>query len=523
MLRRYLGTVRGQLVLWYLSVLAVLLLMLGVVQSITLTQYLRSSTASSLEQSARSELRVLGPCFVRTAGQLNTHANTLATFLGSRDTAVKIVTPAGETLANRSFGLPGHFHVMRLSAATILSLIASARRANLPELSEIRGPSCQGLAQSRTGLSTSVFGAPGSPGSDQQGRTVQVVLNEGDLVLVAIPLGLSGNTVGYAILGRSFSDAASTIRRSEIVFAVSALAVLLFAAVVALPLINRALRPLRRIANTAGAIADGDLQQRANLTHSPDEIGRLGKAFDTMVDRLEAALTAANESEEGMRRFLADASHELRTPLTVLRGTSEVLLRQRATDQPNLTAALRDINEEAVRLSRLVDDLLTLSLLDAGLPLNPEPVQVRPFLEHFVDRYGSAWPNRQIKLEAAEVDGAAAFVDPEALRRIVTNLVDNAARYSTSGGPISIGAQSDDRTVTVSVSDTGPGLSRDDAARVFERFYRGARSRSRNSGGTGLGLAIVQALTEESGGKVDIDTAPNRGTTVAVKLPRSED
>lgn len=521
MLRTYLGTVRGQLVLWYLSVLAILLLVVGVVQSITLTQYLRTSTASSLEQSAHAELRVLGPCFVHTAAQLNAHAGTLAQFLGSRDTAVKIVTPSGETLANRSFGLPGHFHVMRLPATTIVNLIQSANRANVPDLTEIRGPSCQGLAQSRAAVNH-VYGASGGPGFNQPPPPVQAVLNEGDLVLVAIPLGLSGQTVGYALLGRSFADAASTIQRTELVFAVSALAVLLLAAIVALPLINRALLPLRRIADTAGAIAGGDLQQRANLTHSPDEIGRLGKAFDTMVDQLEAALTTANQSEERMRRFLADASHELRTPITVLRGTSEILLRHRPTDQSDLTGALKDMNEEAVRLSRLVDDLLTLSRLDAGLPLNPEPVQVRPFLEHFADRYGNVWPSRQIQVETGEIDGATAYVDPEALRRIVTNLVDNAAQYSTRGGTISLGGQSDARTVTVLVSDAGPGLSQEDAARVFERFYRGAKSRSRGSGGTGLGLAIVQALAKESGGSVRIDTAPTRGTTIAITLPRSE-
>ena len=287
-----------------------------------------------------------------------------------------------------------------------------------------------------------------------------------------------------------------------------------------MPLINRALRPLRRIAGTATAIARGDLQQRANLAHSSDEVGRLGAAFDTMVDRLESALMSAHDSEERMRRFLADASHELRTPLTVLRGMSEVLLRQGPREGPQ-RAGLQDLHEEAVRLSRLVHDLLTLTRLDAGQGLHPEAVPLAPFLSQFAERYGAAWPNRHLDLDVGAIDGATAYVDPDALRRIVTNLVDNAARYSTAGTPITIGGNERDDIITVAVSDRGPGLSAEDAARVFERFYRGIPSRSRQSGGSGLGLAIVQALANESGGDVAIDTDPGRGTTVTITLPKT--
>jgi signal transduction histidine kinase len=179
------------------------------------------------------------------------------------------------------------------------------------------------------------------------------------------------------------------------------------------------------------------------------------------------------------------------------------------------------MHEEAVRLSRLVDDLLTLTRLDAGQQLQPEDVQVRPFLEQFTERYASAWPNRRIKLDLEELDGASTRIDPDALRRIVTNLIDNAARYSAPGKPITVGGAAVGESVTVSVGDEGPGLSPEDAAHVFERFYRGTKSRSRNSGGTGLGLSIVHALVEESGGHVNIDTGPDRGTIISVELPQT--
>jgi signal transduction histidine kinase len=522
-IRNRLGTIRGQLVLWYLSVLCVLLVAMGIFLSVTLTQYLRTSTQNNMLDAAYAELRILGLCYIGSAADLNHNAQQLAVALGSHETAVKIVTPSGEALADHTFGYGNQARPLQLSAATIGALIRSAGGAansHVPAPGPL--PYCRSIHPA-----THLF--PGRFATRQHGS-----LSQNGLVLVAIPLGPTNSPYGYAILGRSFADAAATIQRTEIVFVLGALVALALAALVALPLINRALRPLRRIAGTATAIAGGDLQQRANLTHSPDEIGRLGSAFDAMVDRLQAALMAAHESEERMREFLADASHELRTPLTVLRGMSEVLLRQgpRTGAQHD---GLRDLHEEAVRLSRLVDDLLTLTRLDAGQGLNPEPVPLAPFLTQFAERYGSAWPNRHIDLDISPIDGAAAYVDPDALRRIVTNLVDNAARYSTAGTPIIIGAGSPparrfqaasgraerDGVVTVAVSDRGPGLSAEDAARVFERFYRGARSRSRQSGGTGLGLAIVQALAEESGGNVAIDTAPDRGTTVTITLPRA--
>jgi signal transduction histidine kinase len=502
-----LGTIRRQLVLWYLSVLAVVLLALGIFQSLTLSQYLDSTTATSMRQAALAGFRILGPCYIQTSKDLQQNAQILARLLGSHDTAVKIVTRSGETLADHGLGFPGEARPLHLSAATINRLI---------------GTQSASIARARTTSTSTCVDSP-SPGARRpprrQGSMGNMVVRENGLMLIAIPLGPFGHPVGYALLGQSSASADATIRRTRLVFALGALVALVLAAVVALPLINRALRPLRRVAGTAEAIAGGDLERRANLPQSPDEIGRLGSAFDKMVDRLQTALTTATQSEERMRRFLADASHELRTPLTVLRGTSEVLLRQGSTERPEVMRALQDMNEEATRLSKLVDHLLTLTRLDTGQQFSPEVVPLRTMLEQFTDRYASAWPNRRIDLELVALNGATAYVDPEAVRHVVTNLIDNAARYSTAGRPITLGGTAHGDSVTLSVSDEGPGLSADDASRVFERFYRGSKSRSRQSGGTGLGLAIVRAIVEQSHGEVRIETGPDRGTTVFFTLP----
>lgn len=323
-----------------------------------------------------------------------------------------------------------------------------------------------------------------------------------------------------ATAGHSMAAEYALLLQARLTLVIGALAVFMVTAIVAVPIINRALRPLQHVARTAEAIAAGDLTRRANLAPFVDEVGRLGEAFDTMVDRLQDALAVATASEERMRQFLADASHELRTPLTVLRGTSQVLLREHDLDPEESHAALAAIHDESIRLSRLVDDLLTLSKLDAGQPLDPHPVAISPFLTGFVERYASAWPSRRIVVEAAELDGTQADVDPEALSRMLTNVIDNAARYSTPGRPIVIAGASAADSVSIVVKDEGPGLSPEDAERVFERFYRGNKSRSRLSGGSGLGLAIVHALAVQSHGDVCIDSGPNRGTTVAIRLPR---
>lgn len=508
MLRR-LASLRGQLVLWYLAILVLLLVGVGIFQSFTLGRYLQTTTGEGLRDAARTEMAVLGPCYIRSPSDLYGQAQRLALLLGSREIAVKIVTPSGATLADHGFGDPGRSQPLELSATTIRSLIAVSRPRNSPPLSG--GSTCR----------RSVAGG-GSPQPHHHHFVVNAnpTLSSGNFLLTAVPLGPSDHIAGYAIVGRSMSQANATIRETRLVSALGALLALIVAALIALPIINRALGPLRHMSTTAAAIAGGDMERRANLRVSADEIGQLGEAFDTMVDRLQAALAAAQESEENMRRFLADASHELRTPITALSGTSEVLLRRGESGQPEVDHGLRAMHIEALRLSRLVDDLLTLSRLDSGQSLNPQPVELHQFLEGFVERYAGVWAERTISLDDLTERGSVVIVDAEALTRVLTNLVDNAAKYSHREGEIMITAATEDGEVTIAVRDEGPGLSREDAAHVFDRFYRASKSRSRQSGGTGLGLAIVHALVQQSGGEVRIETGREIGTTVAFTVPQ---
>lgn len=517
--REWLGTMRGRILVWYIAALGTMLLAYCLFQTVTLSGYFRSANALSMVRAANAELATVGPCFIRSPGDLRRSAAPLAQLLGYQDAASTIVTPQGQVLA-------GHASGATLSAQPSAALIRELIPI-LPPKALHSGP--KPYPAGATGAPTAVGrGDPrGSPRttSCHPVRQTQAVLSSpvvrsGDIVRVAIPLGPAGHPVGYAVLARSVVTEDAELMRVRHLLWAGALVVLLITTIVALPIINGALRPLGRVTATAEAIAAGELEKRANLSRSVDEVGRLGRAFDAMVDRLQDALAGATASEERMRQFLADASHELRTPITVLRGTSEILLRQPDLEQTEVDAALVAMNQEANRISRLVDDLLRLSKLDAGQELYPHPIAVSPFLEAFVQRYAPAWPERSLELDRPSFNGAWVQVDPEALTRVLTNLVDNAARYSAPGAPIRIRGAAAERTVSIAVQDEGPGLSPEDARRAFERFYRGNKSRSRQSGGSGLGLAIVHALVRQSQGEVHLDTGPDRGTTVAITLPQ---
>ena len=502
MVRSFLSSLRGRILLAQLVLFAVVLIGLGVYQSSVLSDYLHDNAVDSITQPARAELEVLGPCFVNSRADLHRNGQVLAQLLGARNTAVKIVDQRGAALADHAAGVPGKATPLELSAATLDELIAAV-------------PPPRGRGGSGAGQ------AGCTPGSARAARTQPPAIattTADDFVLVAVALGPPGERVGYAILGRPLSGVEATVDRVRTIFAVGALAALLLSGVASLLLTGLALRPLGRMTKTAEEIAAGELHMRTHV-RSRDEVGRLASAFDQMIGRLQEAFARVTESEQRMRRFLADASHELRTPLTALRGTSQVLLRHGDHGRPEVADAARDIHEEAIRLSRLVDDLLTLNRLDAAEALRPEEISLAAFMDAFVDRYAEAWPTRRVDFDRAAFDGARVWADPEALRRMLLNVVDNAAKYSSAPSPIAVTAEAGSESVVIRVTDEGPGLSVEDRERVFDRFYRGSESRSRRTGGSGLGLAIVQALVQRSGGSVSLESDPGRGTTVSLTLP----
>jgi two-component system, OmpR family, sensor kinase len=239
-----------------------------------------------------------------------------------------------------------------------------------------------------------------------------------------------------------------------------------------------------------------------------------------MLGRIEDAMDEQRASEEALRRFLADASHELRTPLTSIRGYAE-LFRRGARDDPEDTAlAMRRIEQESQRMGVLVDDLLFLARSGHGRPIEHDPVDLARVAADAVHDAVAVDPSRAITLEAPPTLEVAG--DEARLRQVLANLLGNALAHTPSGTPVTVGLRNGGGWAELWVTDSGPGLTDQETARVFDAFYRvdPARERTRSEGrGTGLGLAIVAAIAEAHGGTASVESEPGRGATFTVRLP----
>jgi len=329
----------------------------------------------------------------------------------------------------------------------------------------------------------------------------------------------------YLVTAYSLDDLNSTVTRLEIADAIAGGIAVALIALVGLPLVRASLAPLARIESTAAAIADGDLSKRIDHPTGNTEVGRLAAALDTMLSTVEAAYQVRAEgearavrSEERMRQFAADASHELRTPLTSVQGLAEYGLQQgTAATQEELLRLMRLIARESGRMGRLVEDLMLLARLDAGRPLERRPADLASIAAEAVQAARVVHPGRPVTLVAAEP--VIVLADDERLRQVIDNLLGNALKHTPAGSPVTVAVTSAGGNAELTVADAGPGLTQEQAARVFERFYRTDGDRGRSSGGTGLGLAIAASLTAAHGGQIGVDSTPGLGATFYVRLP----
>jgi two-component system OmpR family sensor kinase len=225
-------------------------------------------------------------------------------------------------------------------------------------------------------------------------------------------------------------------------------------------------------------------------------------------------------SDQRLRRFVADASHELRTPLAAVRAYAELFRRGADRRPADLARAMAGIGRESERMSLLVDDLLLLARLDEGRPLERRPVRVDEIAGEAVDAAHAVEPGRPVALDAVP---ATVVGDRARLRQIFDNLLANVRSHTPAGSPASVRVGRENGSAVIEVSDTGPGLTGEEAERVFERFYRADASRSRESGGVGLGLSIVEAVAQAHDGKVTAESEPGRGTTFRIVLPLAAD
>jgi two-component system OmpR family sensor kinase len=293
--------------------------------------------------------------------------------------------------------------------------------------------------------------------------------------------------------------------------------VLLALAVFAWFVIGVGLRPLERMGVTAKEIAAGDLSRRVEPATPRTEIGRLGLALNGMLSQIESAFAERTRSEQRLRRFLADASHELRTPLTSIRGYAELLRRGAAQPARDAALARRRIEEEAIRMSVLVDDLLLLARLDQGRPLEQDPVDLGRIARDACADAGAVARDRRITLDVPEP--VVITGDDLRMRQVVANLLSNAMVHTPPGTPIEVHVGSESGRAVLTVVDHGRGLSEEETRRVFEPFYRADPGRSRDRGGSGLGLSIVAAVVAAHGGSVEVTGTDGGGATFRVQLP----
>lgn len=328
-------------------------------------------------------------------------------------------------------------------------------------------------------------------------------------VLTTDPPGL------YLVMETSLATTDATIRDEARFFMVAALTALLVAGLLGYLVTGRLLRRLEHVSTTASAIAAGDIGRRADIRGS-DEVAALGAAFDEMVGRLQQEIVRQQESEDYMRRFVADASHELRTPLTALRGNLDLLRRGAIKGGVEYEGSLSDMHKTALRMSRLVEDLMTLTRLEGVGELTLVPTDAASALGEAARTARHAAGRHEIQIE--EPSDLYVSADPDALQRVLLNLVENAAKYSPPGAPIQLRAVAGGPKgrVQIEVEDRGPGITPEEQGRIFERFYRG--DKARKAGGTGLGLAICAALVKLQGGSISVRSEPGKGSVFSVDL-----
>ena len=292
-------------------------------------------------------------------------------------------------------------------------------------------------------------------------------------------------------------------------------AVLVIVVLLSIWLSNMLTRRFGMLAGTIRQMREGDYGQRADVG-GRDEISEIADEFNSLADRLQS-------TEEVRRRFVADASHELKTPLAGIRLLSDSILQTKDMDSATVREFVGDIEQESERLTRITEDLLRLTRLDSGAVEPAEPVNVAPVIERAVRMLRLVAEERGVDLfYEIEREGMVSSREDE-LHQIVYNLTENGIKYNRSGGFVRVRLAGDDATCVLTVEDNGIGIPANDLPRIFDRFYRVDKMRSRAYGGTGLGLAIVSDTVRRRGGTVEAAAREDGGSVFTVRLPRLQE
>jgi two-component system, OmpR family, sensor kinase len=483
-------SLRWRLTFLYLGLLSVLLLLLGAGQYLAARELLFRSNADVLV----NDYRAVAQTFLKSRLAALNRVNLPTTAPTPAARLQQTLTAFAQELRSRQisagiFDLNGNY--LTFQPATLA-----------PDTPAIVLPPSDYVAAVRRGPRPYYLTSAGDPPATY--LTVINVIRSGT------------RPIGIAQLSIPTADIDRTLAFDREIALAGSLLVLLLAALLSPLIVGRALRPLEQMSVTAGALAAGDYKQRVTVPRTQDEIGNLALAFNQMAAGIDQAFEVRRQSEDRMRQFVADASHELRTPLTAIAGYLDVLQRRDEVDPATLHDALEAMQRESARMTRLVNDLLTLTRFESGRAPSLRPVPLDAWLNETLDELdlrASGSPERR-SLQA----GIVIRADPDALKQVVTNLAQNALKYAP-GAEQDWSCFSENGRAAIRVHDAGPGIAAHDLPHIFERFYRGEKARDRSTGGSGLGLSIARSIVEAHQGVIEAESKPGEGATFTAWLP----
>ncbi len=330
----------------------------------------------------------------------------------------------------------------------------------------------------------------------------------------AIPIQSGNRTVGFLLINRPVyripAPGSAFLDRINLQILVGALVAIGLALLLAIILSRTLTRPIRELTFATQAVASGSPAHQVPV-RSRDELGQLANSFNRMSTDLSRSL-------ELRRQMTADIAHELRTPISIILGHAEAV---HDGVLPASSETFEIVREEAERLEQLVDDLRTLSMADAGeLKLVMEPYEVEELVRGAAKVYAHRARQKQIAIETQADPGLPEIqVDAQRIKEVLSNILDNALRYTPQGGRITLSAGLMENEVEIGIRDTGPGVAADELDKVFERFYRTEAARTREEGGSGLGFAIARSIVERHNGRIWAESQPGQGLTVIIRLP----
>ncbi|WP_031514536.1 sensor histidine kinase [Desulfofalx alkaliphila] len=358
-----------------------------------------------------------------------------------------------------------------------------------------------------------------------QGETVaargQSQLANTEVLTVGVPIYDKELITGAILLQAPIPAISSRVRAFQNVSLYTAVLGVLLATVLSLVLSRSLVKPLLEINKATKDMVEGNYNSRVEVTSS-DEIGMLAQSFNELSARLAEKVKTLEQIDNNRRDFVASISHELRTPLTIIQGYTEALRDGMAKDESQRQQYLTYVHEELMRMRRLVDELLDMRRLETGqLKTNFSTVNIAQLTVHLIERFKPLFEEKNVSLQYDIPENLPDVkADKDRLAQVLTNLLDNALRVSGEGGQVSVTVQDLQAEISITVSDTGPGIAKEDIPLIWERFYKADKSRTRGGAGTGLGLAISKRIIELHKGNIWVDSELGKGSQFTFTVPK---